>query len=201
MIARDLVVTSGTSSASRAAPSATRVARSRVLRPSIVGDGESEPAKRPPRCKKQTLKTPARLTVAAPPNSFSFLNVVCRCSSTVEHLICNQVVASSILAIGLVGTIALGGEVPEWPKGADCKSAGLCLRRFESSPLHQYNNGFEGESGNSSVGRARAFQARGRGFESRFPLQEYIRDGSQRRQFFWRKFFGQRLVRLSSARM
>jgi hypothetical protein len=28
-----------------------------------------------------------------------------------------------------------------------------------------------GESGNSSVGRARAFQARGRGFESRFPLQ------------------------------
>jgi hypothetical protein len=29
------------------------------------------------------------------------------------------------------------GEVPEWPKGADCKSAGLCLRRFESSPLHQ----------------------------------------------------------------
>ena len=28
------------------------------------------------------------------------------------------------------------GEVPEWPKGADCKSAGLCLRRFESFPLH-----------------------------------------------------------------
>src|ERR1700731_3396654 len=27
-----------------------------------------------------------------------------------------------------------------------------------------------GECGNSSVGRARAFQARGRGFESRFPL-------------------------------
>ena len=29
-----------------------------------------------------------------------------------------------------------GGEVPEWPNGADCKSAGLCLRRFESFPLH-----------------------------------------------------------------
>ena len=28
------------------------------------------------------------------------------------------------------------GEVPEWLKGADCKSAGLCLRRFESFPLH-----------------------------------------------------------------
>src|SRR6266849_370812 len=39
------------------------------------------------------------------------------------------------------------GEVPEWPKGADCKSAGLCLRRFESSPLHQYDRGLD-------VGRA-----------------------------------------------
>src|ERR1700674_3157748 len=89
-------------------------------------------------------KTPFSLTVATPPNSFSFLTlfVVCRCSSTVEHLICNQVVASSILAIGFGGIIALAGEVPEWTKGADCKSAGLCLRRFESFPLHQYNDGF-----------------------------------------------------------
>jgi hypothetical protein len=28
------------------------------------------------------------------------------------------------------------GEVPERPKGADCKSAGVRLRRFESSPPH-----------------------------------------------------------------
>ena len=27
--------------------------------------------------------------------------------------------------------------MPEWPKGTDCKSVGLCLRRFETSPLHQ----------------------------------------------------------------
>jgi hypothetical protein len=59
------------------------------------------------------------------------------------------------------------GEVPEWPKGADCKSAGVCLRRFESSPLH---SSLEVPGGNSSVGRAPAFQAGGRGFESRFPL-------------------------------
>src|SRR5438445_13887126 len=26
--------------------------------------------------------------------------------------------------------------MPEWPKGADCKSAGLCLRWFESTSLH-----------------------------------------------------------------
>jgi hypothetical protein len=27
--------------------------------------------------------------------------------------------------------------VPEWLKGADCKSAGVRLRWFESNPLHQ----------------------------------------------------------------
>ncbi len=59
------------------------------------------------------------------------------------------------------------GEVPEWPKGADCKSAG---NAFEgSNPSLSTINYMS--CGNSSVGRARAFQARGRGFESRFPLQ------------------------------
>ncbi len=29
------------------------------------------------------------------------------------------------------------GEVPEWLKGADCKSADLCLRGFETHP-HQF---------------------------------------------------------------
>ena len=101
-------------------------------------------APRPAAMQEADPETPFSLTVVPPPNSFSFLTlfVVCRCSSTVEHLICNQVVASSILAIGLGGIIALAGEVPEWTKGADCKSAGLCLRRFESFPLHQYNDGF-----------------------------------------------------------
>ncbi len=32
-------------------------------------------------------------------------------------------------------TAGIGG-VPEWLKGADCKSAGDCLRRFESYPHH-----------------------------------------------------------------
>ena len=31
------------------------------------------------------------------------------------------------------------GGVPEWLKGADCKSVGLRLRWFESSLLHQAN--------------------------------------------------------------
>ena len=29
------------------------------------------------------------------------------------------------------------GQVPEWPNGADCKSAGSRLREFESLPAHQ----------------------------------------------------------------
>src|SRR5260370_5378299 len=79
------------------------------------------------------------LTVVAPPNSFSFLTVVCRCSSTVEHLICNQVVASSILAIGLVGIFSLAGEGSPWGKRADCKSSRLFLSRIASFPPPPYN--------------------------------------------------------------
>jgi hypothetical protein len=85
----------------------------------------------------------------------------------VEQLTCNQQVVGSTPTIGSRSRDARAtfGEVPEWPKGADCKSAGVSLRRFESSPLHSMRRG------SSSVGRARAFQARGRGFESRLPLQ------------------------------
>ena len=32
----------------------------------------------------------------------------------------------------------LAGRVPEWLKGADCKSAGVRLRWFESNPFHQF---------------------------------------------------------------
>ena len=57
------------------------------------------------------------------------------------------------------------GQVPEWPNGADCKSAGLRLRWFESILAHLHIT-----CGSSSVDRALAFQAEGRGFESRLPL-------------------------------
>ena len=65
------------------------------------------------------------------------------------------------------------GEVPEWPKGADCKSAGVSLRRFESSPLHMNcgdHHVTNFDAGIAQLARASAFQAEGRGFESRFPL-------------------------------
>ena len=47
-------------------------------------------------------------------------------AQSVEHLICNQAVAgSSPIASSETGRKAKDGGIPEWPKGADCKSAGL----------------------------------------------------------------------------
>ena len=91
-------------------------------------------------------------------------------SSRVEHLICNQAVVGSIPIASFAHTSGhsrrASGEVPERPKGADCKSAGVSLRRFESSPLHPRRT----RAGIAQLARASAFQAEGRGFESRFPL-------------------------------
>jgi hypothetical protein len=53
------------------------------------------------------------------------------------------------------------GEVPEWPKGTDCKSVGKAFGG-SNPPLPI--------SGSNSVGRVTAFQAVCRGFESRLPL-------------------------------
>ena len=83
------------------------------------------------------------------------------------------------------------GEVAEWTKAADCKSAGASLRRFESCPPQkkdstarsEYYSGpfsyvfsiitrnyYEVLAGVAQLARASAFQAEGRGFESRLPL-------------------------------
>src|SRR3954467_2656825 len=86
-----------------------------------------------------------------------------------EHLICNQAVASSSLAVSSpVGTHEevfcvverQRGGVLKWPTRADCKSAGASLRRFESFP-HHWGGLKQGAKirGSSSVGRAQAFQA------------------------------------------
>ena len=34
------------------------------------------------------------------------------------------------------------GQIPEWPNGADCKSAGLRLRWFESIFAHNQSDNF-----------------------------------------------------------
>ena len=59
----------------------------------------------------------------------------------VEQLICNQSVGGSSPLGGsklrkLFDLKSIAGEMPERPKGADCKSAGVCLRRFESFSPH-----------------------------------------------------------------
>jgi hypothetical protein len=145
-------------------------------------------------------------------------------SSVVEQLICNQQVggsnpfASSTDKMHDAGyrmfhvrcTVNHGscimnhaswfGEVAEWTKAADCKSAGASLRRFESCPPHHsfrfkdkefateftekiekvyLNKIFKtpvfsvaiSEAGVAQLARASAFQAEGRGFESRLPLK------------------------------
>ena len=60
------------------------------------------------------------------------------------------------------------GQMAEWLKAADCKSADVSLRRFESFFAHRICEC-------SSVGRASAFQAEGRAFESRHSLEICLR--------------------------
>ncbi len=84
-------------------------------------------------------------------------------SSGAEQLICNQPVGgSNPFASSLFNEY--DGEVAEWTKAADCKSAGESLRRFESCPPHKFCAGV------AQLARASAFQAEGRGFEPRLPL-------------------------------
>ena len=52
----------------------------------------------------------------------------------VERLISEDVLR--LCGIDLWRMMKYRGQVPKWPKGADCKSAGLCLPRFESLPAH-----------------------------------------------------------------
>ena len=48
-------------------------------------------------------------------------------------------------------SLGFAGGVPEWLKGADCKSVGLRLRWFESSLLHQRKPGVCREAGPAVV--------------------------------------------------
>ena len=57
--------------------------------------------------------------------------------------------------------------MPERPKGAGCKPADVSLHRFESYSLP---HAIITCAGVAQLARALAFQAKGRGFESRLPL-------------------------------
>src|SRR5260364_371174 len=69
------------------------------------------------------------------------------------------------------------GGVPEWLKGADCKSVGLRLRWFESNPLHHFRGlqPIVAEKAVMSAGGAQwessGVRRLGGGFDSLRPLQ------------------------------
>ena len=92
-------------------------------------------------------------------------------SSMVEQLICNQQVAgSSPIASSVARDSVLLGRVPERSKGTDCKSVGEAFGGSNPPPSTIYLCRKD-LSGSSSVGRAPAFQAGRRGFETRLPLR------------------------------
>ena len=53
-----------------------------------------------------------------------------------EQLICNQQVIGSSPIIGFSHNFILcvNGQIPEWPKGTDCKSAGTAFEGSNPSP-------------------------------------------------------------------
>src|SRR5580698_2464351 len=79
------------------------------------------------------------------------------------------------------------GGLPEWPKGADCKSAGYAFDGSNPSPSTAKESKRPDDiaaiasavlkfmRGSSSVGRASAFQAERRRFEPGLPLEGEIR--------------------------
>lgn len=117
-----------------------------------------------------------------------------------EQLICNQQAGGSNPFASSIGKMSqlervvcnfIGGEVAERSKAADCKSAGASLRRFESCPPQCIDDGNKFyrfiltmnklkagcnaiKAGVAQLARASAFQAEGRGFESRLPLMAFL---------------------------
>ncbi len=126
------------------------------------------------------------------PNPFATLGVCRWRSSAVERLICNQRVGGSIPSAssircrgreargtgGLPRLCVTDGEVAKRSNASDCKSDGprpSKVRILPSPPSvvgsRSRRCGRRGPGGCSSAGRAPAFQAGCRGFESRRPLQ------------------------------
>ena len=105
-----------------------------------------------------------------------------------------EIVVRELRSMGWSYKVLKYGEVPKWPKGMGCKPIGASLRRFKSSPPHHILNFglrsadcgikdfFKSEipnpksaiesAGVAQLVRASAFQAEGRGFEARLPLEK-----------------------------
>ena len=89
-------------------------------------------------------------------------------AQSVEQLICNQQVAGS----SPIASSSLAFLLEGFPSGQREQTVNLPAEPTEVRILPPPPGIFEIEiGGSSSVARASAFQAEGRGFESRFPLQ------------------------------
>ena len=122
-------------------------------------------------------------------------------TESIEKGFSNKILKTSVFSVAKKVPNSVG-EVAEWTKAADCKSAGASLRRFESCPpqnncelnikafatevtekiekdfLNKFflNSVFsvaKYKAGVAQLARASAFQAEGRGFESRLPLNNW----------------------------
>jgi hypothetical protein len=93
-------------------------------------------------------------------------------AQVVERLTCNQQVVGSTPTIGSM--LVRGTDAERCPSGQREQTVNLPANAFGGSnpPLSTVRDGMgrDMRRGSSSVGRARAFQARGRGFDSRLPL-------------------------------
>src|ERR1041385_2653644 len=95
-----------------------------------------------------------------------FAPIAAGVAQLVEHLICNQRVGGSSPFAGSTAKLSVAGVV-EWLMAPGCKPGGL-TPYVGSNPTPCTGNDL---GGGSSVGRASAFQAEGREFEPRRPLQ------------------------------
>ena len=108
--------------------------------------------------------------------------VACWRSSTVEHLICNQQVVGSTPTIGSRG----GGRAERYPSGQREQTVNLPASAYGGSnpPLSIYiamnQHVARFDAGIAQLVRASAFQAEGRGFESRRPLVARVAQSVER---------------------
>ena len=116
---------------------------------------------------------PRRLRESLERSARSWRGATRRCSSGVEQLTCNQQVVGSTPTIGSSRVPCWESAVERFPSGQREQTVNLPAIAYGGSnpPLSILQVTTRTMiCGSSSGGRARAFQARGRGFDSRLPL-------------------------------
>ena len=69
------------------------------------------------------------------------INIYADVAQLAEQLICNQQVIGSSPIIGFLKILYFhNGWIPEWPKGADCKSVGTAFEGSNPSPSSEFSS-------------------------------------------------------------